>query len=661
MGKRLNSALQQILSSENRLDIRNIKYLPRWAILGIDILIIIVSNALTVLALRDLTANFYDLLSLPQRMTLVVSTNILFFFLFRTYSGLIRHSSYLDALKVMLSCFGTFVTLTFINYATYILIGQKIYLIAGLIFYFLISFALLFLFRLSVKQVYEYFKRTQRSETLQKAVIFGADENAISVAGALEIEHPKRFEIRGFITNDSSRRSIRILGKPVIYNGLKLSEEVAALGAKALVLSENTLTAEEKFSIVEECLENNIKVYNAPIVSSYEDEKTVSTKVKSLQIEDLLDREPILLNKENKRAQLTAKTILVTGGAGSIGSEIVRQVAEYQPALLLVLDQAETPLHNLQLEIQEKFPDLNFRCIICDVGNRKRLELLLSKVQVDVIYHAAAYKHVPLMEENPHEAVFVNIQGTKNLADLAVEFGVGHFVMVSTDKAVNPTNVMGASKRAAEMYVQSLYHSCCTGERNKTRFITTRFGNVLGSNGSVVPLFRKQIENGGPVTITHPDIIRYFMTIPEACQLVLEAGAMGKGGEIFIFDMGEPVKIMDLAIKMIKLAGFIPNTEIAIKITGLRPGEKLYEELLSDKSKTLPTHHKKIMIAEDQPGNFQEISKSIEKIIKSATKLKAHKVVGNLKRLVPEFKSNNSTFERLDLRALEENQHKKII
>ncbi|MFD2518556.1 nucleoside-diphosphate sugar epimerase/dehydratase [Salinimicrobium flavum] len=661
MGKKLNKALQQILSPENRLDIRNIKYLPRWAILGIDISIIIIADLLTIIALRDLTVNFYEYLSVPQRMLLVITVNTLFFFIFRTYAGLIRHSSYVDALKIMLACFSTFLTLLFINYATFLLIGEKIYLVAGLIFYFLISFSLLFLFRLTVKQVYEYFKRTQRNQNLQKAVIFGADENAISIAGALEIEHPKRFDIRGFITNDSTRRNIRIMNKPVIYNGLKISQEAKALGATALILSENTLTAEEKFAVVEDCLENDIQVFNAPIVSSYEDEKTVSHKVKSLQIEDLLDREPILLNKENKREQLTGKTILVTGGAGSIGSEIVRQVAEYQPKSLLILDQAETPLHNLQLEMRAKFPDLNFKCIICDVGNRARLELLLKRRAIDVIYHAAAYKHVPLMEENPHEAVFVNIQGTKNLADLAVEYKVGHFVMVSTDKAVNPTNVMGASKRAAEMYVQSLYHNSGELEEgNKTRFITTRFGNVLGSNGSVVPLFRKQIEKGGPVTITHPDIIRYFMTIPEACQLVLEAGAMGKGGEIFIFDMGEPVKIMDLAIKMIKLAGYIPDKQIGIKITGLRPGEKLFEELLSDKSKTLPTHHKKIMIVQDQPGNYEEINTSIETIIKSATKLKSDKVVAKLKLLVPEFKSNNSSFSLLDKEPEPENQQKKI-
>ncbi|HET8885499.1 MAG TPA: nucleoside-diphosphate sugar epimerase/dehydratase [Salinimicrobium sp.] len=646
MGKRLSYAMQQILSKENKLDIRNIKYLPRWAILIIDTGIIILASFLTALALTDLTNKFYDLLEMPQKMLLVLLVNFIFFFVFRTYAGLIRHSSYVDALKIMLTCFSTFIGLLVINYATYAIMGEKIFLVAELLFYFLISFSLLFLFRLSVKQVYEYFKRTQKNENLQGAVIFGADENAISIAGALEIEHPKRFDIKGFITKDASKSNIRILDKPVFFHNKKISDQIKSLEASAIILSENILSVKEKYAIVEECLEHDILVFNAPIVSSYEDETIVSHKVKHLQIEDLLDREPIVLNKENKKQQLTGKTILVTGGAGSIGSEIVRQVADYQPKLLLILDQAETPLHSLNLEIRGKFPELNFQCIIADVGNYKRLEFLFSAQEIDVIYHAAAYKHVPLMEENPHEAVSVNILGTKNLADLAVKYEVGHFVMVSTDKAVNPSNVMGVSKRAAEIYVQSLFHK--QKERAKTKFITTRFGNVLGSNGSVVPLFRKQIEKGGPVTITHPDIIRYFMTIPEACQLVLEAGAMGKGGEVFIFDMGAPVKILDLAIKMIKLAGYTPNKQIRIRITGLRPGEKLYEELLSDKSKTLPTHHEKIMIAQDEVRVYDQINSSIEDIINSASEMQGPIVVAKLKELVPEFKSSNSAFEILD-------------
>lgn len=647
MSQKLHYAVQQIFSQDNRLDIRNIKYLPRWAILIIDMGIVVVAGILTVLVMRDLTSSFYSFLSMKQRMSLAIAVNLIFFFVYRTYAGLIRHSSFVDAFKLMLACFSTFITLVFINYTTFAVLKEKIFLVAELVFYFLFSFSLLFLFRLSVKQVYEYFKQAQKNEGLRRVMIFGTDGNAVSIAGALEIEHPQRFKVIGFVTRDASIRNIRILDKQVIYNDLNLCETIRNLGANALILSQYKLSAEEKLALVEDCLENGIQVFNAPLISDYQNEDSVSNKIRSLEIEDLLNREPILLNQENKREQLTGKTILVTGGAGSIGSEIVRQVAHYNPKLLIILDQAETPLHNIQLEMQSAFPDLNFKCVICDVSNKKRLEDLLRRYLIDVIYHAAAYKHVPLMEENPQEAVGVNIVGTRNLANLAVQYRVGHFVMVSTDKAVNPTNVMGASKRAAEMYVQSL--SKWQKENiGVTSFITTRFGNVLGSNGSVVPLFRKQIENKEPITITHPSIIRYFMTIPEACQLVLEAGAMGKGGEIFIFDMGEPVKILDLAIKMIKLAGYTPNQEIEIKITGLRPGEKLYEELLSDKTKTLPTHHQKIMITRDKVKDYQEVNQAIELIIKAAKSSEPRKVVMRMKQLIPEFQSSNINFKMLD-------------
>ncbi|HEU0137352.1 MAG TPA: nucleoside-diphosphate sugar epimerase/dehydratase, partial [Flavobacterium sp.] len=390
------------------------------------------------------------------------------------------------------------------------------------------------------------------------------------------------------------------------------------------------------------------KVYTVPLITDWEDEQQISKKVKTFEIEDLLERKPIVLDMKAISKQLNGKTIMITGAAGSIGSEITRQVLEFNPHKLVLLDQAETPLHSLQLEMAGIPKKVNIHAVLADIRRHDVMEKVFETYRPDVVYHAAAYKHVPLMEENPEQAVFTNVMGTKNLADLALKYNVERFVMVSTDKAVNPSSVMGASKRIAEKYVQSLqFHN---GNTSSTKFITTRFGNVLGSNGSIVPLFTQQIQQGGPITITHPEIIRYFMTIPEACQLVLEAGAMGKGGEIFIFDMGKPVKILDLAKKMIRLAGYTPNKEIEIKIIGLRPGEKLYEELLNDTSKTLPTHNLKIMIAEEVCEDYHVINSAVNNLFEGTTQQPHDLIVSKMKQIVPEFKSMNSVFETLDLK-----------
>lgn len=653
MFEKIKNTLNLLFSEESKLNLRNVRYLPRWTVLFIDIILAFCALVATYFLLESVRIDALHFVSLGKQISLVIGVNFIFLLVFKTYAGLIRHSSIMDALKLLFAASSTFITLVFINLITYYATGERFFITTGIFLFALLSFSTQFIFRLIIKQLYESFKSVRYDESLVKVVIIGIDDGAISIAAALDIEHPQRYRVQGFISQRQNK-SLKILGKPVRELNNNLNEIVQKLQATAIIFAGNTFNAEERFGMVKDCLEHDIKVFNSPLVINWSEKTTVTDQLKSLQIEDLLNREPIQLNDQIKSEKLQKKTILVTGGAGSIGSEIARQVASYNPKKLIILDQAESPLHNLSLELLGTYPNIDFEFTICDIANRNRLRVLFNTFKIDVIYHAAAYKHVPLMEDNPSEAIVTNIYGTKNLADIAQKHKVGHFVMVSTDKAVNPTNVMGATKRASEMYVQSKYfQSLEKKKKNNTKFITTRFGNVLGSNGSVVPLFKKQIEAGGPVTITHPDIIRYFMTIPEACQLVLEAGALGKGGEIFIFDMGEPVKIMDLAEKMIKLAGYVVNEDIEIKITGLRPGEKLYEELLSDQSKTLPTHHEKIMISEDRSGGYEEINEAVSAIIKAAINNNNNISVAKLKALVPEFKSKNSTYEVLDLEVQE--------
>ncbi|HEY0045893.1 MAG TPA: nucleoside-diphosphate sugar epimerase/dehydratase [Flavobacterium sp.] len=647
----MNSSILKVLTNsitEKRF--RNLAYLPRWIIFLIDVFIVLFANIITYFIIYNLTKYFYHNLNLPVRYGLIIFVNAAFFMLYRTYSGIIRHSTFIDAVKLLISTTTAFVTLLVINYSWQLIFGDKLYLTTGLFISYVISFLLLFLFRIMVKQVFEKYINAHDNVKRISTVIYGADANAISVANALQTEVPARFKLRGFIDKyHQNRTSKRILNLPIVNQSKKIHVIMRAMKADALIIAEKGLTKEETVAIVEECLDYNLKVFTVPLITDWEDQQQISKKVKNFEINDLLERKPIVLHMNSISAQLKGKTVLITGAAGSIGSEITRQVLSFRPERVIMLDQAETPLHNLSLEVPSIAKNAEISSVLCDIRNAEALEAVFKEYRPEVVYHAAAYKHVPLMEENPSQAVYTNIMGTKNLADLSIKYEVARFVMVSTDKAVNPSNVMGASKRIAEKYVQSLQATMrdLDGAPN-TKFITTRFGNVLGSNGSIVPLFTKQIEEGGPITITHPEIIRYFMTIPEACQLVLEAGTMGNGGEIFIFDMGEPVKIIDLAKKMIRLAGYTPDKEIEIKIIGLRPGEKLYEELLNDTSKTLPTHNDQIMIAQDTIDNYTTLNNAVKDLTENAKFLDSGEIVFKMKKIVPEFKSMNSVFEHLD-------------
>tara|TARA_R110002072_G_scaffold192257_1_gene349156 strand:- start:41701 stop:43461 length:1761 start_codon:yes stop_codon:yes gene_type:complete len=576
-------------------------------------------------------------------MVMVLSVTLLFFFVFKSYSGIIRHSTFTDILKLALTAVSTFALIVLFNAIYSAVTDQKVFLTTFLLLYMFASFTFMLLFRISVKESYTFLRNAANSEGKKKIAIIGIDDATISLAKGMITESDLPYTLVGFLTQQISSKRVQILGKPVVSSS-NLAESLQKLEAEGVLLMSDSFSGKEKNEIVEKCLNAGVEILNVPNLQNWKKKEDITNQIKPLQIEDLLERSPIKIEDKTLAADLQGKTVLVTGGAGSIGSEIVQQLATFKPSLVVVLDQAESALHELELSLRLNYPDFNFITELADISNMYRLELMFKKYSFNIIYHAAAYKHVPLIERNPHEAIYVNLLGTINLCFQSISNNIDRFVMVSTDKAVNPTNVMGASKRAAEMYVQSLQNE----SEISTKFITTRFGNVLGSSGSVIPHFRKQIAQGGPVTVTHKDIIRYFMTIPEACQLVMQAGTMGKGGEIYVFDMGEPVRIIDLAKRMIRLSGLEPYEDIDIKITGLRPGEKLYEELLNDTSTVLPTHHPKIMISTMPAGNFAEIKEKAEEIIRTATKQEDQKVVRMLKEMVPEFKSENSTFESLD-------------
>ncbi|WP_366184828.1 nucleoside-diphosphate sugar epimerase/dehydratase [Flavobacterium ovatum] len=644
-----NSSLEQFFSKLSlRLRFNNLSYLPRWIIIIIDFAVLGGAFSATYLLFKGMGLRYINMESVITFVGAFVIVNLFFFWLFRTYSGIIRHSSYIDAVKLLFSQVSVLIVFLCFNYTHQFIYGYKAFLNTSLFINIVLSFCGLFLYRVMVKQTFELYFTQRDHDGLTKAIIYGADANAISVANALKFETPSRFKIVAFIDKNAQSSTKRILDLPILTQQKQIPTLMRSQGAQGLIFADKSLSKQEQMVIVDECLEYNYKVYTVPMISDWENNKEISQKVKGIQIEDLLNRNPIVLDNKLISNQLKDKRILITGAAGSIGSEIARQVLRFEPKMLMLLDQAETPLHNLNLELESIESKSMLKTIIVDIRSKESLTHVFETYEPQVVFHAAAYKHVPLMEENPSQAIQTNVEGTKNVADLSCQFHVEKFVMISTDKAVNPSNVMGASKRIAEKYVQSLHLKNVKAGLDCTKFITTRFGNVLGSNGSVVPLFTKQISEGGPVTITHKDIIRYFMTIPEACQLVLEAGAMGNGGEIYIFDMGKPVKIIDLAYKMIKLAGFIPGKDIEIKEIGLRPGEKLYEELLYNDSKTLPTYHDKIMIAEEIQEGCVHLHQEINVLIEISKSFKKDDIVMKMKQIVPEFKSMNSNFEILD-------------
>ncbi|EJL74888.1 polysaccharide biosynthesis protein [Chryseobacterium populi] len=645
--KRLYDAFSALYNGDNIVKITELRYVPRWLVIIIDILIVLFSLFLSRIFLDNLAVKVNFPEYRMEKRFLLIFVNILFMYVFKTYAGIIRHSTFFDFFKIILSSGSTLITLLFLNYISELILGDSLYLYPNLFLYFLISVSIMFFFRMITKQFFNALTDIKGASSKVRVAVVGVGEVSVALARAIMHNPNYPYRLAGFLTNRSDSSRAILLGHKIYTKNQFFSNEKLIKQFDAVLLIKEIMTKQEIEEWMTLALDSGLKVLKAPTLSKMRDSDLVGG-ISQLQIEDLLNRKPIKIESEDVRKRHFEKTVLVTGGAGSIGSEIVRQVSQFSPSLIVVLDQAESPLYELELELYEKFPNQKFKFILADISNSYRLEKLFKTYQFSMVYHAAAYKHVPLIEDNPHEAIFVNILGTKNLALLSKKYRVNRFVMVSTDKAVNPTNVMGASKRAAELFVQSLQNS----QGNITKFITTRFGNVLGSNGSVIPHFRKQIEKGGPVTITHPDIIRYFMTIPEACELVLQAGTMGNGGEIYVFDMGEPVKILDLAKRMIKLSGYTPDVDIKITFIGLRPGEKLYEELLSNNTTTIPTHHEKIMISRDPLMEFEEVEVLFKQIIMSAIKRDKLQVVSLLKTIVPEFISNNSEFEVLDKKTI---------
>ena len=619
------------------------KVLPIWTVLLIDVLIIVVSSLLAYALRYDFRSLFSESSSIDVTIVCTVAVNLIFFRAFRTYSNVLRFSSFVDIMRIFVALTVSYALLLIASIVVKSFTNINVAPITVLFMSYIISFAMMACSRIVVKIFFEALNFDgSRSANV---FIYGAKEAGVNIAKALRVSLRNHYRLRGFIADEPELINKVMMGVKVFPNDDTLIENLDDRDVHTIIISPAKMEALKHSDMADRLLAHNIKLMTAPPLSEWNNQFLDRTQLKEIQIEDLLQRNPIEIDIHKVASHLEGKRVMITGAAGSIGSEIMRQVASFNPYKLILVDQAETPLHDIRLELQDRWRDIDAETIIADISNVTRMEEIFRRYKPQYIFHAAAYKHVPMMEDNVSESIQVNVYGMRTVADLAVKYGAEKFVMISTDKAVNPTNVMGCSKRICEIYVQSLAKKLLAEGGHVTQFITTRFGNVLGSNGSVIPRFRDQIQRGGPVTVTHPEIIRYFMTIPEACRLVLEAGSMGNGGEIYIFDMGKPVRIVDLAKRMISLSG---RTDVKIEFTGLRHGEKLYEELLNVKELTKPTYHEKIMIATVREYDYDEVNERIQKLIDVSYTYDQMKIVAAMKDIVPEFVSKNSCFEVLD-------------